>query len=135
LFQLDENLEQWPHLNQLVQCYGTEWVKDVNKYGHYENIRPDSFQTQIFEGPDTDTETGNYDALFIFIFFAFVNYCTSINSLLLQRFVLLVPGVQLLRRMLPVFPGGRFLILDPLRCLLLLTSLLCYIFLILWFLL
>ncbi|KAF8099587.1 hypothetical protein N665_0241s0020 [Sinapis alba] len=54
---LDGNLEQWPHLNQLVQCYGTEWIKDVNKYGHYETTRPDSFQTQIFEGPDTDTET------------------------------------------------------------------------------
>ncbi|KAH0902696.1 hypothetical protein HID58_042199 [Brassica napus] len=54
---LDGNLEQWPHLNQLVQCYGTEWIKDANKYGHYETTRPDTFQTQIFEGPDTDTET------------------------------------------------------------------------------
>ncbi|XP_019059153.1 PREDICTED: guanine nucleotide exchange factor SPIKE 1 isoform X2 [Tarenaya hassleriana] len=54
---LDENLEQWPHLSQLVQCYGTEWVKDVNKYGHYESIPPAIFQNQIFEGPDTDTET------------------------------------------------------------------------------
>ncbi|KAK3227267.1 hypothetical protein Dsin_007129 [Dipteronia sinensis] len=54
---LDENLEQWPHLNEIVQCYKTDWVKDENKYGHYESISPPSFQTQIFEGPDTDIET------------------------------------------------------------------------------
>lgn len=54
---LDENLEQWPHLNELVQCYKTDWVKDENKYGHYESIGPVSFQNQIFEGPDTDIET------------------------------------------------------------------------------
>ena len=56
--QLDENLEQWPHLNELVQCYGTDWVKDENKYGRYDSIGPISFQNQIFEGPDTDIETG-----------------------------------------------------------------------------
>lgn len=68
--QLDGNLEQWPHLNQLVQCYGTEWIKDANKYGHYETTRPDTFQTQIFEGPDTDTETGKRsdDACPFFVF-------------------------------------------------------------------
>ncbi|OMO83054.1 hypothetical protein CCACVL1_11578 [Corchorus capsularis] len=54
---LDENLEQWPHLNELVQCYRSDWVKDDNKYGHYEPISPVSFQNQIFEGPDTDIET------------------------------------------------------------------------------
>ncbi|XP_011000675.1 PREDICTED: dedicator of cytokinesis protein 7 isoform X3 [Populus euphratica] len=54
---VDENLEQWPHLNELVQCYRTDWVKDENKYGHYESIPPVSFQNQIFEGPDTDLET------------------------------------------------------------------------------
>ncbi|KAJ4832808.1 MAP kinase Spk1 [Turnera subulata] len=54
---LDENLEQWPHLNELVQCYTTDWVKDENKYGHYESVAPPSFQNQIFEGPDTDIET------------------------------------------------------------------------------
>lgn len=54
---LDENLEQWPHLNELVQCYRTDWVKDENKYGHYESISPVLFQNQIFEGPDTDIET------------------------------------------------------------------------------
>ncbi|KAK6251657.1 hypothetical protein QUC31_013377 [Theobroma cacao] len=54
---LDENLEQWPHLNELVQCYRSDWVKDDNKYGHYETISPVSFQNQIFEGPDTDIET------------------------------------------------------------------------------
>ncbi|XP_057477966.1 guanine nucleotide exchange factor SPIKE 1 [Actinidia eriantha] len=53
----DENLEQWPHLNELVQCYRTDWVKDENKYGHYDSIGPISFQNQIFEGPDTDIET------------------------------------------------------------------------------
>ncbi|KAH7554307.1 hypothetical protein JRO89_XS12G0160400 [Xanthoceras sorbifolium] len=54
---LDENLEQWPHLNELVQCYRTDSIKDENKYGHYESISPPSFHTQIFEGPDTDIET------------------------------------------------------------------------------
>lgn len=61
--QLDENLEQWPHLNELVQCYRTDWVKDENKYGHYDSIGPVQFQSQIFEGPDTDFETGKDDAM------------------------------------------------------------------------
>lgn len=66
-------------MNQLVQCYGTEWVKDVNKYGHYENTRPDTFQSQIFEGPDTDTETGKDAFEFISLFFlVFVLQLTSI---------------------------------------------------------
>ncbi|XP_043693842.1 guanine nucleotide exchange factor SPIKE 1 [Telopea speciosissima] len=54
---LNEELDQWPHLNELVQCYKADWVKDENKYGHYESIAPISFQSQIFEGPDTDMET------------------------------------------------------------------------------
>lgn len=54
-------MEQWPHLSELVQCYRTDWVKDENKYGHYESIGPISFQNQIFEGPDTDIETGKLD--------------------------------------------------------------------------
>ncbi|KAF7834810.1 guanine nucleotide exchange factor SPIKE 1 isoform X1 [Senna tora] len=55
--KFDENLEQWPHLNELVHCYTTDWVKDENKYGHYESVGPLSFQNQIYEGPDTDIET------------------------------------------------------------------------------
>lgn len=54
---LDENLEQWPHLNELVQCYRADWVKDENKYGHYESVGLTTFQNQIYEGPDTDIET------------------------------------------------------------------------------
>lgn len=54
---LNENLEQWPHLNELVHCYKADWVKDESKYGNYESIAPISFQNQIFEGPDTDIET------------------------------------------------------------------------------
>ncbi|CAM8926387.1 unnamed protein product [Rhodiola kirilowii] len=54
---VDENLEHWPHLSELVQCYKTEWVKDENKYGRYESTGPVSFENQIFEGPDTDIET------------------------------------------------------------------------------
>ncbi|KAK4765865.1 hypothetical protein SAY87_007507 [Trapa incisa] len=54
---LDENLEQWPHLNELVQCYRADWVKDEKKYGHYQSIGQVSFQNQIYEGPDTDVET------------------------------------------------------------------------------
>lgn len=56
--QLSENLEQWPHLNELVQCYKADWVKDESKYGHYESITSMPFQSQIFECPDTDIETG-----------------------------------------------------------------------------
>lgn len=55
--KFDENLEQWPHLNELVHCYTTDWVKDENKYGHYESIGSPSFSNQIYEGPDTDIET------------------------------------------------------------------------------
>jgi len=54
---LNDNLEQWPHLNELVDCYKAVWVKDDLKYGHYEAIPPLSFQSQVFEGPDTDIET------------------------------------------------------------------------------
>ncbi|KAH6770476.1 guanyl-nucleotide exchange factor [Perilla frutescens var. hirtella] len=54
---LDENLEQWPHLNELVQSYGADWVKDEYKYGHYESIGSITFHNQIYEGPDTDIET------------------------------------------------------------------------------
>ncbi|XP_019413445.1 PREDICTED: guanine nucleotide exchange factor SPIKE 1-like isoform X1 [Lupinus angustifolius] len=55
--KFDENLEQWPHLNELVHCYTNDWVKDDNKYGHYESIGTPSFRNQIYEGPDTDVET------------------------------------------------------------------------------
>lgn len=34
-------------------------MKEENKYGHYESIGTVSFQNQIYEGPDTDIETGN----------------------------------------------------------------------------
>lgn len=54
---LTETLDPWPHLNELVQCYRADWLKDEGKYGHYESIAPRSFQNQIFEGPDTDMET------------------------------------------------------------------------------
>lgn len=65
-------MEQWPHLNELVQCYSTDWVKDENKYGHYETIGPVSFQNQIYEGPDTDIETGKIAFSYHFISFHFV---------------------------------------------------------------
>ncbi|KAG6516456.1 hypothetical protein ZIOFF_026921 [Zingiber officinale] len=54
---LNENIDQWPHLNELLQCYKADWEVDENKYGHYESVAPSSFQNQIFEGPDTDMET------------------------------------------------------------------------------
>ncbi|XP_042385230.1 guanine nucleotide exchange factor SPIKE 1-like [Zingiber officinale] len=54
---LNENIDQWPHLNELLQCYKADWEVDENKYGHYESVAPSSFQNQIFEGPDTDIET------------------------------------------------------------------------------
>ncbi|XP_015967220.1 guanine nucleotide exchange factor SPIKE 1 [Arachis duranensis] len=55
--KFEENLEQWPHLNELVHCYTTDWVKDENKYGHYESVGTPLFHNQIYEGPDTDIET------------------------------------------------------------------------------
>ncbi|XP_031497390.1 guanine nucleotide exchange factor SPIKE 1-like isoform X3 [Nymphaea colorata] len=54
---LNENLEQWPHLNELTHCYKADWVKDNSKYGHYETVGNTSFQNQVFEGPDTDIGT------------------------------------------------------------------------------
>ncbi|RDX61480.1 Guanine nucleotide exchange factor SPIKE 1, partial [Mucuna pruriens] len=53
----EENLKQWPHLNELVHSYTTDWVKDENKYGHYEIVGSPSFHNQIYEGPDIDIET------------------------------------------------------------------------------
>ena len=53
LCQLDGNLDQWPHLNKLIQCYKTGWKKDEPKYRRYESISSFSFQNKIFEGPDT----------------------------------------------------------------------------------
>ena len=73
LLKFDENLEQWPHLNELVQCYTADWVKDDNKYGHYDTIGTPSFSNQIYEGPDTDIETG-----ILFIYFLnlwYLNFC------------------------------------------------------------
>jgi hypothetical protein len=55
--QLYGNLDQWPHLKELVQSYKADWLKDERKYGHYECIPPPVFEQQIFEGPDTDVET------------------------------------------------------------------------------
>lgn len=54
---LDENLEQWPHLNELVQCCKVDWIKDESKYGRYVGGTSFSFQNQIYEGFDTDIET------------------------------------------------------------------------------
>ncbi|GAB2296416.1 MAP kinase Spk1, partial [Dionaea muscipula] len=34
-----------------------DWVKDENKYGHYESMKPITFQNQIYEEPDIDIET------------------------------------------------------------------------------
>ena len=40
-------------------------MKDDCKYGRYESVAPPSFQNQIFEGPDTDIETGNPSSLLL----------------------------------------------------------------------
>lgn len=95
--QIDENLEQWPHLNELVQCYRADWVKDENKYGHYESVSPPSFQNQIFEGPDTDIETG-----FCFDFSCLIHFLSALicsmfvkwllTCLFMQRHDLLMQG-------------------------------------------
>ncbi|GAA0149942.1 guanyl-nucleotide exchange factor [Lithospermum erythrorhizon] len=54
---LEDNLDQPPHLNELIQCHEADWIKDDGKYGHYESVGPILFKNQIFEGPDTDIET------------------------------------------------------------------------------
>lgn len=56
-------MEPWPHLKELLQSYTADWVKDELKYGHYESVPPPIFENQIFEGPDTDVETGQYPVL------------------------------------------------------------------------
>ena len=58
VLQLNERLDQWPHLKELIHCYTADWIKDETKYGHYEREAPPLFQNQIFECPDTDVETG-----------------------------------------------------------------------------
>lgn len=70
--QFEENLEQWPHLNELVHCYTTDWVKDENKYGHYDSVGTPSFHNQIYEGPDTDIETGILPLSLNFFCFFFI---------------------------------------------------------------
>lgn len=74
--QFEENLEQWPHLNELVHCYTTDWVKDENKYGHYDSVGTPSFHNQIYEGPDTDIETGilSLSLSLQFLCFLFLSY-------------------------------------------------------------
>ncbi|XP_024370509.1 guanine nucleotide exchange factor SPIKE 1 [Physcomitrium patens] len=54
---LDDNVEPWPHLKEVLQSYTSDWVKDESKYGHYESVPLPVFENQIFEGPDTDVET------------------------------------------------------------------------------
>lgn len=56
--QLNGNVDSWPHLKELLQSYKAEWVKDEFKYGHYDSVPTPTFEHQIFEGPDTDAETG-----------------------------------------------------------------------------
>lgn len=58
LLQLSRNVDAWPHLKELLQSYRAEWVKDEFKYGHYDAVPAPIFEHQIFEGPDTDVETG-----------------------------------------------------------------------------
>lgn len=59
-------MDAWPHLKELLQSYKADWVKDEGKYGHYDSVPPPSFENQIFEGPDTDIETGQPLSLFTF---------------------------------------------------------------------
>lgn len=56
--QLHGDLEQWPHIKELVLIHKADWVKDESKYGHYESVPHPSFEQPTFEGPDTDIETG-----------------------------------------------------------------------------
>lgn len=56
--QLNGNGDPFPHFKELLQSYRAEWVKDEFKYGHYEAVPPPALEHQIFEGPDTDIQTG-----------------------------------------------------------------------------
>lgn len=58
MLQLSGNLDSYPHLKELLQSYKAEWVKDDNKYGRYDAVLPPVFESQVFESPDTDVETG-----------------------------------------------------------------------------
>ena len=69
-------LEQWPHLNELVQYYKADWVKAENNYGHYESIPSISFQSELFEGPDIDIEIGKSAKIY--------HYFTRRNSFILS---------------------------------------------------
>ncbi|KAG0603065.1 hypothetical protein M758_10G063500 [Ceratodon purpureus] len=54
---LNGSLDGSPHLKELLNSYKSEWVKDDSKYGRYDAVPPPVFDSQIFEGPDTDLET------------------------------------------------------------------------------
>lgn len=56
--QLSSSIDSYPHLKELLQSYKSEWVKDDSKYGRYDPVPPPAFESQVFEGPDTDIETG-----------------------------------------------------------------------------
>lgn len=55
---MNGTLDGCPHLKELLQSYKSEWVKDDSKYGRYDPVPPPAFDPQVFEGPDTDLETG-----------------------------------------------------------------------------
>lgn len=106
-------MEQWPHLHELVQCYRADWVKDENKYGHYESIGPTTFQNQIYEGPDTDIETGEYikgiaTLAIMQHIFCYLIFC---HVVFVQRCILLRPDKlkmkMLLMKNYQAHPEGR----------------------------
>eukprot|EP00850_Spirogloea_muscicola_P006481 SM000030S11490 [mRNA] locus=s30:801352:813323:- [translate_table: standard] len=51
---LHGNLEAWPHLLELVQCYKGDLIHVDNKYGHYESVPAPPLEPQVFEsqGPE-----------------------------------------------------------------------------------
>lgn len=62
-------------------------MKDDCKYGRYESVAPPSFQNQIFEGPDTDIETGNSSSLLL-------DACINFTCIL-EKFILLLCVTEL----------------------------------------
>ncbi|KAL3697766.1 hypothetical protein R1sor_011842 [Riccia sorocarpa] len=54
---LHGNLDQYPHIKELVLVHKADWLKDETKYGHYETIPLPHFEQPTYEGPDTDIET------------------------------------------------------------------------------
>jgi hypothetical protein len=95
-------------------------VKDDCKYGHYESVASPSFQNQIFEGPDTDIETGNSSS---FLLNGCINFTCIMEKVLYFCSVSQncsfamqgIPSLKMLLKMIHQAPqGGKYMKLNHL---------------------